>query len=671
MPCPICQTSPTHLRYRCPTVSAGSGAIRKRIAELQQDETVDHSQLIQELRGLAEKTKKTSGTNTHSPILRPHAQIGGESNPSVDIPGHGLGAASGTSPKNDSSGPSTPRAVLPRPAILSIDAELDAIIRGPGGPPRLTVDDIVFDDEDTESVVLENDEEEDLNFRRLSRKMDVTVSSEEEQDDDDDGNSETDKAAEAKHLPSVRAPSSTRSATVPFMAIHGRQSTDIDGVDDTAVDDAMASDGVIFSVETPAFTDGVKMADPTTRSTSPTPTPLTPTGSPRREQKISSNVLRPQTPKITTDDPIQPAEGFPPTPVQPHKAAQSGTLLTPRMTQRMKDRNGKVPVRLSQLDPPFSLIPNTRTTPPKGTQDDVLEASQVDQEAIPPRARTRSSTRVLTVAPASSAPPLGLQQPAKRRRAPNKTPEQREQEAAAKLAAKQEKERLRKEKADAKLKGKKSGVKKSEDQDRVDCLPPSDSTPLPNSPDSAPLDSTPVPPRLTPLSQDEWTILKSTSPHEDEYRDHESMRDELRSSSEVLHDGDQEEEAPLFLPAESQVPFPYSQWNSIPEDHGSGSPKDSDDEEEEEEVAASMKSSQRPGSYRRLTDIASQPSLFSTPALRGAAFPPATFPRAKGKRHELYGALPQEDDDSTDSDSSAADAPSHIPKSRRAGTKVH
>ncbi|KAJ7091248.1 hypothetical protein C8R44DRAFT_416784 [Mycena epipterygia] len=60
--CPVCQTSPVHLRYRCPIVLAGSGPIRKRIAELQQDDTTDHSQLIQELRGFAEKSQKSSHT---------------------------------------------------------------------------------------------------------------------------------------------------------------------------------------------------------------------------------------------------------------------------------------------------------------------------------------------------------------------------------------------------------------------------------------------------------------------------------------------------------------------------------------------------------------------------------------------------------------------------------
>ncbi|KAF8210402.1 hypothetical protein K438DRAFT_1959679 [Mycena galopus ATCC 62051] len=148
--------------------------------------------------------------------------------------------------------------------------------------------------------------------------------------------------------------------------------------------------------------------------------------------------------------------------------------------------------------------------------------------------------------------------------------------------------------------------------------------------------------------------------------DPESTRDELHSSSpENVKD-----QAPLFLPAESQVLFPYSQWNSVPE-FCPGSPKDS--EGEEEEVAASMKppQSQRPanastGSYRRLADIASQPSLFSkTPTLR--AMPLATFPSANDKRDSLYGKLPQEDEDSTDSDSSSGGELSVCRAERRDG----
>ncbi|KAJ6587059.1 hypothetical protein DFH09DRAFT_1142441 [Mycena vulgaris] len=691
-PCAVCKTSPFHLRSRCPIVLAGSGPIKKRIAELQQDDTADHSQLIQELRSIAEKSERTSKTkapqnvNAHSPVLPRNTKKGGVSNPSVDVPGHAVAVASGSGPRDDGRSSSsddseseapTTRKVLPfRPADSSVDAELDAIIRGPGGPSRITLDDILFEeegDEDAQSVVLEDDGEEDLKFRRRSWNIDAAASSDEELGEDDDGDSQAGKVAEGRHSPvvniSARADSrrsSTRSVTEPLLAIHLRQSTDVDPTGDIAVEDAMASDNAIFRMETPVFAEGgespAHLPDSPNRSTRTTPIPSTPTGSPRRDKKANSNLQQVHTPEITTaDDPIQPAEDFPPTPVQPAKTAQPGTPSTPRMVQRMKDRNGKIPVRLSQLDPPFSLTPRSRTTLPKMTQDDAAKEDQADEDAVSQRTRTRSSTRVLSVE--AIPPPSEAQQPAKRRRAPNKTPEQRAEEAAAKLAAKEERDRLRKEKADAKAETKAAG--RNGLKNMANC-PPTD----PESSKATP------PPKLVldsaasvdePVSQDEWTVLKSASPHDEEYRDHESMRDELHSSSPApLNDGDREEEAPLFLPAASQVPFPYSQWNSIPEEFCPGSPKESGDEEDEEEVAASVKSSQRPGAWRRLTDIAKQASLFSTPPLQAAAVLPASFPRAKDKRDELYGAIPQEDD-STDSDSSAGDAPSHIPKSRRAG----
>ncbi|KAF8122732.1 hypothetical protein K438DRAFT_1792966 [Mycena galopus ATCC 62051] len=388
--------------------------------------------------------------------------------------------------------------------------------------------------------------------------------------------------------------------------------------------------------------------------------------------------------------PLTPRE--PAAPPQPTKVTPPATPSTPRTAQmknRMKDRNGKIPVKLSQLELPISLTPQTRLT--ESADNDSLVATQPAEDAAPEKS-TRRSTR-LTPAASMASFPLVLpeaEQSGKRRRGPNKTPEQRAQEAAAKLAAKEEKERLRKEKAEAKekekaeakerekaeAKGKRQSPAKAAGKagaqpdypDKQDSVPadaaqavqPRDSTPALSMelPRSGPTHS------RTPLSQDEWTVLKPTSPNEEETQ--ESTRDELHSSSpENVKD-----QAPLFLPAESQVPFPYSQWNSVPE-FCPGSPKDSEDEEEE--VAASMKppQSQRPanastGSYRRLTDIASQPSLFSkTPTLR--AMPPVTFPSAKDKRDSLYGKLPQEDEDSTDSDSSSGNVISHIPKSRRAG----
>ncbi|KAJ7780521.1 hypothetical protein DFH07DRAFT_792538 [Mycena maculata] len=695
-PCPVCKNTPFHLQYRCPVVVAGSSSIKKRIAELQQDGTTDHSQLIQRLRNLAEKSTKSSNpqnVNAHSPVLRAREKKGGISNPSDRLVGPKVGA-SGAGPSDDRSDSSSddsdspssaPRKLVPpRPVESYVDAELDAIIRGPMSS-RLTARDILSEDEEedgAESVVLENDDEDDINFRRRSRKVDAAGSSGEE-DDDNDENFPAGEVTTSGPLPIINLSarvdsrrSSTHSATEAldtFMALNARPSADIDLAGDKAVEDAMASDKVIFRAETPvAAKSGERMdEDNDVPSEQPQPTRIAPT---------------PLTPDITAageDDPIQPAEGFPPTPAQQNKASNPGTPSTPRMVQRMKDRNGKIPVRLSQLEPPFSLSPQTQPKSVANTQDDGLTKGPI-VESTPSQktiTRTRSSARFASLA--TIPPPTEVPPPAKRRRGPNKTPEQRAQEEAAKLAANEEKARLRAQAKPAGKKGKKVVEKVAE---RQDCPAPDASVPetasLPKPPGSAPYveePTTPMSPPLTasrtPMSQDEWTVLKPMSPLEGEYREPDSMRDELRSSSpEPTNDADKGKGVPLFYPAESQVPFPYSQYNSVPADVCPGSPKQSEDEDDEEEVAASMKPSQHPGNasaglYRRLTDIASQPSPFLTkPTVRATDFPPTSFPRAKDKRDELYGKLTQKDDDSTDdSDSSASDAPSHIPKSRRAG----
>ncbi|KAF7376262.1 Carbamoyl-phosphate synthase arginine-specific small chain [Mycena sanguinolenta] len=703
--CPICETSPFHLRYRCPVVLAGAGRIRQRIAELQQDEETDNSKLIQELRSLAAKSQKTAdadpkegSTSNISVIRKQTAAMTSSSRPDPDD--------SDSSSDESRSAPLRKKTVAPPPVV---DSELEAIIRGPVAS-RLTVDDVLMEDEDeeepAESRVLENDDEDDIKFRRRSRQLDTAASSGE--DDDDEESFSAGEVAESepplvvntsvradspspaqseKEPPFVKAVepaappddgsnsadsrrSSLRSQTVPLGAIEARQSqtAPVDMAGDIAVGDAMASDQVMFGLDAPDANNGgdaESVADSPRSPPKSSPILLTPTQTRLRSQSAAVKSVRPG------DDPIQPAEDFPPTPIQPHKVPLPSSPSTPKspLKSRMKDRNGKIPVKLSQLELPFSFNPQTQTQPPETELDDSLVPTQPAEEPAE-KTITRRSTRSMANLPVTAPE---AEQPTKRRRGPNKTAEQRAEEAAAKVAAKEEKERLRKEKAEAKEKEKAAAKGKGKSAkaagknakhhdvlDTQDCTP-TDAVEAEHQPNDSPLALSVELPRTRPthsrepMSQDEWTVLKPNSPNEEE-----SLRDELRSSSE----------APLFLPAESQVPFPYSQWNNAPE-VCPGSPKESlkDSEDEEEEVAASMNLSQRPvngSTYRRLTDIASQPSLFSkTETL--PAFRPASLPSAKDKRDQLYGKLPQEYDDSTDSDDSAADAPSHIPKSRRAG----
>ncbi|KAJ7901974.1 hypothetical protein B0H14DRAFT_3422628 [Mycena olivaceomarginata] len=629
--CPVCETSPFHLRYRCPVVLAGPGPIRQRIAELQQDDATDNSKLIQELRGLAAKSQKNKADdppnfNAHPPP-RVDAREGGA--PSVTVPERKPAATFGIRPDADDSdsssddsksGPSRRKKAAPRPVGLSADDELDTIIRGPVSS-RLTVDDILLDEEDeneetAESVVLENDDEDDIKFRRRSRQIEAAASSGEEDDDDDEESFSAGKVAEseppsvintlvrvnphseAEPLGDAAEPtaspvvegsihgdsrrSSLRSQTEPLSAIAARQSVDVDLAGDIAVGDAMASDNAMFGLEASgsgnegSMAENVDSVDFPLHSAVYTPIPLTPKRTrlrtpPAVDERGSD---RPHTPKFARreDDPIQPAEDFPPTPTQVPLPA---TPYTPRMVQRMKDRNGKIPVKLSQLELPFSLNPQTHTQPAETAREESLPATQPSEDTVPKKT-TRRSTRITPALSTASLPisPSEAEQPAKRRRGPNKTPEQRAQEAAAKLAAKEEKERLRKEKAEARGKGKveakengraqAKGAGKKDTQDLPAEAPPVTLQPE-DSTSTIPVELSETDPThsRTPMSQDEWTLHSSSSPS---------------------NGGD---EAPLFLPAESQIPFPYSQWNSVPEfcpGSPKGSQKDSEDEDEEEEV---------------------------------------------------------------------------------------
>ena len=171
-------------------------------------------------------------------------------------------------------------------------------------------------------------------------------------------------------------------------------------------------------------------------------------------------------------------------------------------------------------------------------------------------------------------------------------------------------------------------------------------------------------------SLDTWTTLRASSPLPDV--ESTIMIDELRSSSPESHFLGKADSKPslasgtipLFVLTESQLPSPYSQWESPGDQHAQ------DDYEDEQEVQASIQSQSRsktihPPKYRRLTDIASQRTFFSTPTPN---IQPARF--SGNRLADLYGRSGEdiESESDTDTDSNPdAQVDSHIPKSRIAG----
>ncbi|KAJ7647173.1 hypothetical protein FB45DRAFT_1051709 [Roridomyces roridus] len=167
----------------------------------------DRSELIQQLRKL--DPKGSNGVNTSLALDDKRSSI-----------------------SSDDESDSPP---LPPISYSVIDAELDAVINGPPSA-RLAAKDIVSEDEDEEeeqkpeNIILENDDDDDIAFRRRSKKLGIREDSSDE---------------EREGIPD--APDSPRSsATQPLVEIDIHQSQVPDFSGDKAVDDAMASDKVLF-----------------------------------------------------------------------------------------------------------------------------------------------------------------------------------------------------------------------------------------------------------------------------------------------------------------------------------------------------------------------------------------------------------------------------------------
>ena len=164
-----------------------------------------------------------------------------------------------------------------------------------------------------------------------------------------------------------------------------------------------------------------------------------------------------------------------------------------------------------------------------------------------------------------------------------------------------------------------------------------------------------------------WSVLEGNSPSGNGSL---GMVGELRYSPDTQRpvspvNGVSNELDPLFLHSESQQSFPYSQYPNR-------EPPDSEDEEDEVQafVVKPQTSTKSSSKFRSLTEIASQPTLF-TPTMR--------LSQNNGTKEEvmnLYGrankAEEEEDESVSDSESDESDAgaraqTSHIPVTRRAG----
>ncbi|KAI0063572.1 hypothetical protein BV25DRAFT_385522 [Artomyces pyxidatus] len=391
------------------------------------------------------------------------------------------------------------------------------------------------------------------------------------------------------------------------------------------------------------------------------------------------------------DDPIE--EASPPV----SRAGQSP--LTPGVVKRMKTGAKKSAHPEKELPVPTSL-PSDSEKGPDTTPDDATP--------LPPRKSSRLPRQATAgPEPAPSPPPAPV--PKKRGRKPLPE-EEKARRAAAKQAEKEEKARVREEKARI---AREAREKKAAEK-RASMPPPKSvrsTKPIPSA-SNAEEKSTAKPAAAyqasqADLSQAEWAIL---SPGPQGQHSESSAVDELgpsspdpgtggkivdlRPSSDAeagsstathtklparmqLDDLDQgdidasqgstqslsQEPLPLFYPGSSQFP----QLNQSQTSPASPEPVDSDSDEEPL-VAKARGPSTATTPYRRLTEIASQDGLFPTGSARTT---PATVGQRTSHAGRVKGLLSQMDDDeestTTESESDSDGTPSHIPRSRMAG----
>ena len=725
LPCPVCQMTPFHLRYRCPVIIAGPDSIRKRLEELESQDAERYKDLIGELermivsRSNASGRTRTSNVNpdSASSSITGHSEQQTRSDasdhsadhpPQTKILTHGSitderRSREDESPSDDSYEESEVT-ILPitkdQPTLrLSppcANINLDEIVNGPVGLPH-SLDDIidaVIDEEantdgtEMEQVELDEEDEDegfDAKFRRFSRRLakDMPSSEEEESEDDD--------------IEEISGAQFGTSHQDPLEALSFQAMTNGDTTSDVDENNLEFTEGLAAVLNSAASMNGrgKKSAEnepsndvvrPSTSSQpnngssqsskkantgpvtakSATVDSIDSTMPPPEDTNLRASVER-QKQIVTDRDPIQPAEDF------------SVIEKAPRtsLVGRMRTRNATK----------ASLLAATEAVP--------LRTSQVRGKGGPQTKQNDSTT------PGSRQKPTTNPEPSP---APPANPATSDTSEAVGPSATQDKaSRIGAEKPDTRAKtlaSKAEALASTVTEKGRRKSTGKAARPVVVIP-SAPLRR--VPSQPPPPSLDKWATLSSA--HDDD-----SVADQLHSSSQteqenVVASGDKDvaesadapvieqasdaadtvPENPLFLPSESQTPFPYSQWKGNATQEVSAGNDETPavislgSESETEKAVKSRKPPRRRSSisYRSLTDIAKQKALFSAPASSPATHisQRSTQPSNNGRlgnlgRKHALAEEDEEEEEGSDSDSSQDDKASHIPKARLAGATV-
>lgn len=703
--CPICKESPLHLRFQCPVVVRGVEALETRLAELQEDTSVDQSQLIGELKMMIERKRKTakmpktkvisddstslSGSSKVAAVAKP-PQAGKKISILKDLPVPGALSALGS--------------------VSYTDLDLEAIIRGPrvsltaaNIPSTDTSEDEEERDEGKAGGLLE-DEEVVVKVKH-SRKRLSSGSSDEDEEEEEESNKSVDTPRQTISPPVVNATASEPRRSSPsessdngdrsFMDVDGQgESVEIDKTGDAAFSEALADDTAVLKVaidKRPPESQASKrhqtdddsdtaVASQKNEGDSAVPVPIETAGNAR-------------------NDSIEPAES-PKSPEAPHSPIMGSSQIpplqsTPKLSQSMRTRTRQLLAKSGAPSPmtkAMKLLGNIHEgngPSPQGNEDSVAR-------------RTRTATRSLTqlpipvLTPRVIKPPMASQphpqaqeeeeeegespaavpNPPQSSMLPGKTPAKPSSKTSATTKARAKtpakvppKTALKGSKLASKASARGRGKTNDVNQEEANTFDADTNGEDSDVPEQASLntwevlnDNSSVVGDITMMMEDELQSSPSTQTPFPKFANGQSTRESERDPASQ-DKGPSTTKEPLFILTESQPGFPYSQWAM---GHG---PESANDSEDEEEVAAVVKPQlarqMASHSFRRLTDITASQQLFQAPI----KMQPSQLSSSKDTSNDPYGRKGKEsesEESDTESDSDE-DTPTHIPKERRAG----
>ncbi|KAF7983298.1 hypothetical protein HWV62_22965 [Athelia sp. TMB] len=592
------------------------------------------------------------------------------------------------------------------PGVTSLDdLDLDALIRGPASQSKSVLDDIpsrTNSEEEEEEVVddidADEEDEDDQRLRKLAREA-KDISSDEVEGEDVDApvpdpndtqggshnnamNSGTPPVSPMKEVPGTQQ--AARILTKHLKAPGGSNGFAESDAETTEVEPSAEESVPAKKISTTSTTSAAKelaASDPS-RHGPPVdePSPL-PDPTIDAEESPKKPVKNSPMKRTRQSDPVEAADN----PLEMLGHSKLSVTKSPQSPGTKRGRSTARPV--SPIESRSSVDLQWPPSPPQSVKDDATSTSpKRETTATVNRSPERGSSESMPPPPTTSLP--------KKRGRPPLAPEKKAAREKAKLDEKNRKAQEKAEKARVAAEKKQAMAMSTKTPAKRGGLRGSQPTPQSSQVTKA---SEPITPIATPLEEGpqslgKWAAIATpASPegHEGESQHMDELHvDELRSSSRTPPDPEEtrpptsptphskeqvdsrdktSRPQPLFVPSETQIPFPYSQHqNSMPVE-ADDSPTES--ESEGEAPAATPKiTSSAPPKFRGLRDLASQ-EVFNSPDIMS----PLASNSTPALKKNLKPVVEDSDDDDDDSDDSGEDSDakaSHIPNSRKAGAQI-